>query len=218
MMKWFLCFLLVLFIQYSNGQNPLRFEYEVTDLMKVQHQLIPEKETLVFAGSSSFRMWDEMKDEFSEYNVINSGFGGSHMSDLLYYTGQLILKHDPAKVFVYEGDNDLESGKTPNQIIITTKELINKIKNHLPKTKIYLLSAKPSPSRWYLKESYEKLNDRFEMLANKQEGVYYVDVWDLMLTDAGKPFPGIFLEDSLHMNRKGYDLWAKEILKYLIDE
>jgi lysophospholipase L1-like esterase len=37
-----------------------------------------------------------------------------------------------------------------------------------------------------------------------------------MLNQQDQPIPEIFLEDSLHMNAKGYAIWKKEIEPHLI--
>ena len=31
----------------------------------------------------------------------------------------------------------------------------------------------------------------------------FIDVWDEMLTDDGKPNPDLYVDDGLHMNEKG---------------
>jgi lysophospholipase L1-like esterase len=214
-MKYFLIFLLVFYVQFVLAQDPLRFINEIEQLENIDHQLHPNKETIVFAGSSSFRMWRDIADYFPDYNIVNSGFGGSHMSDLLYFADQLIIKFKPDKVFIYEGDNDLESKKSPEEIITTTNNLINMIKMKLPGAEIFLLSAKPSPARWYLKKSYEMLNDKFIQLSLTHKNVHYVNVWDIMINSSGSPIKNIFIEDSLHMNKSGYELWANEIYKYI---
>jgi lysophospholipase L1-like esterase len=37
-----------------------------------------------------------------------------------------------------------------------------------------------------------------------------------MLNAAGEPMPQIFIADSLHMNAKGYAIWQKAIIPYLV--
>ncbi len=214
-MKWLGISILVFLFQFSFGQNPLRFEKEVNVLNGVQHHFDPNKTTEIFAGSSSIRKWHDVAGYFPDYNVVNSGFGGSQMSDLLYYLDAIVLKYSPDIVFIYEGDNDLAYGKTPEQILITAKVVIKRIKTNNSNTKIFLLSAKPSPSRWYLKEKYETLNQLYKNLATKQKDIIFVNIWNIMLNNSGKPKPNIFGGDSLHMNKTGYDLWGKEIRKYL---
>ena len=207
--------LMLLNISLSFGQDPLRFKEEVENIGQVEYELDTSKDVIVFTGSSSIRMWDDIQQYFPDHQVVKAGFGGSQMSDLLYYSDQLILKYAPDKVFIYEGDNDIAADKTPSEIITTTVELVEKIHSMLPLTEIVLISAKPSISRWHLKEKYEELNRRFEIYSSKKERVNYADVWTIMLNQNGSPKKTLFLSDSLHMNKKGYDLWAIKLAGFL---
>ncbi|MFX0558171.1 SGNH/GDSL hydrolase family protein [Maribacter sp. CXY002] len=189
------------------GQDPVPFLQEVTTLSK-KHDTIWDnsKNTIVFTGSSSIRMWKNLKESFPNHQILNTGFGGSQASDLLYHIEPLVLKYNPIKVFIYEGDNDIFAKKRPKEIIVTTQQIVAKIKAKNPHVKIMLISAKPSISRWNLKGKYKKLNRKFERMAKNDPILKYVDVWTPML-NGRKLKKDIFISDGLHMNQKGYDLW-----------
>lgn len=211
-------FLLTVFVGHSLaalGQDPLRFEEEVKQLTEKYAEVPPMEEMVVFTGSSSIKMWKDLQSYFPELPIINTGFGGSQTSDLIHYVDELIIQYQPKKVFIYEGDNDISAGKPASEIMDDMRELVGKIKTKLPETRIVLISAKPSISRWHLKESYEELNRHFEEYQQYHENVEYVDVWTPMLDSEGNPKAGIFLEDQLHMNQAGYDIWAEVIGKHL---
>lgn len=198
------------------GQDPLRFKKEVEALTQIQYDYdTVNKEVIVFTGSSSIRMWKDLQDYFPDHQIIRNGFGGSEMNDLLFYSDQLILKYRPDKVFIYEGDNDIAAGKTPSGIMSTTLALLERLEYHLDSVEVVLIAAKPSISRWSLKDKYNELNRRFEIYSSKKDNVYYADVWNIMLDENGKPKKELFLADSLHMNKLGYDLWATEIQKFM---
>ncbi|WP_297703463.1 GDSL-type esterase/lipase family protein [uncultured Eudoraea sp.] len=136
----------------SVAQDPSRFQEEVQAIQEKYETLWDStKETIVFTGSSSIRTWKNLQVIFPEYQIVNSGFGGSQATDLLAYTDELILRYNPKKVFIYEGDNDLNDHKKPKKIIYVTKEIIAKIRNYNPGTRIVIISAKPSLARWHLK-------------------------------------------------------------------
>ena len=166
------------------------------------------RETIVFTGSSSVRLWKNLEQSFPNHQIINSGFGGSQSTDLLYFLNDLVFAYNPKKVFIYEGDNDLWAKKRPNQVLDTTQEIIRRIKAHNPSTQIILIAAKPSISRWKIRGKYIRLNRKFKHLAKKDILLDYVDVWHPMLNNK-KLIPDIFIEDGLHMNQKGYDIWYK---------
>lgn len=197
------------------AQDPTRFQEQVDAYLA---ESVPAGgELIVFTGSSSVRMWRDLAADFPEQTVINRGFGGSQMSDLLHYADELILRHRPAKVFIYEGDNDIAAGKKAGRILRDAKKLRQRIHNALPDTELYFLAAKPSLARWELKEQYEELNGRLAQYAAKTDGVTFVDVWTPMLGADGRVLSDIFIDDGLHLNRKGYDIW-KEVIEPHVKE
>ncbi len=119
------CLVLCFITSMVCAQDPLRFKKEIEDLVATD-SAVKEEHLIIFAGSSSFRLWKEMTIDFKEYNVINRGFGGSEMSDLLYYADELILKHRPEKIFIYEGDNDLGAKRPVDTIIHNANLLVKK--------------------------------------------------------------------------------------------
>jgi lysophospholipase L1-like esterase len=201
---------------YAQGpQGPLRFKDEVAQLT-ANDKSLNKKDVILFTGSSSVRMWENVQSDFPNYNVVNRGFGGSQTSDLLYYFDQLILPYNPKKIFIYEGDNDLSAGKSPEQILSTMDSLITLIHEKVSKkVSVYVISAKPSLSRWELRDKYKELNKRMNELASSKKKVYFIDVWTPALDADGNVLKDIFLEDGLHMNEKGYAIWVSVIRKYL---
>ncbi len=198
-----------------SGQDPLRFENEIQSLIAGDTS-VGNQNLILFTGSSSIRFWSSLKQDFPEHNVVNRGFGGSEMKDLLYYAEPLILKHKPKKIFIYEGDNDINSGTTPEEILRTADEILKLIRARLPKrVEIIFISAKPSVARWQLKEPYQVFNSQLKEWTSKQKRVKFADVWTPMLNDKGEVRTDLFVEDNLHMNQKGYEIWTTVLRKYL---
>src|SRR5690554_1895974 len=196
------------------AQDPLRFEKQVADISE-KYANISKDDLILFTGSSSIRGWKDLPSYFPDHHLMNAGFGGSHASDLLYYLDELVIRYQPKKVFIYEGDNDITSGKSTEEIMNVTKEIVDKLKTSLPGVKIMLISAKPSISRWHLKDQYLDFNKHLKKYSRSTKNVKYVNIWDIMLGKDKKPRADIFLEDDLHMNKAGYDLWAKVVKKHL---
>ena len=189
------------------AQDPLRFQSQVENLLESK-QHTPGAH-IIFTGSSSIKMWETLSEDFPEYQVANKGFGGSHMSDLNYFLDDLVLSSAPCQVFIYEGDNDLNSGKSPDQIIEVAQSIIDQIYRADSTIDIVLIAAKPSVSRWHLREKYEALNMAFSSLAEENKRVTFADVWTPALDAEGEVLKDIFLSDNLHMNAKGYANWKK---------
>ncbi|MBX2917176.1 MAG: G-D-S-L family lipolytic protein [Cyclobacteriaceae bacterium] len=210
-----LCVVVLVLAFFSLGaQDPLRFEKEIEDLVATD-SLVNPKHLILFTGSSSIRMWHGLKESFPKHNVVNRGFGGSEMSDLLYYSKQLILKHKPKQIFIYEGDNDINAGRTAEQILANADSLIVTIRKALPKAKIVFIAAKPSAARWHLKPTYEDFNTKLEDWTKSRKRIYFADVWSPMLDENGDLLPGLLQEDNLHMTEKGYAIWTNVLNRFL---
>lgn len=214
-MKGLLLLLFFLAVNLLVAQDHIRFEEEVRAIGTRYDSLWdPSRETVVFTGSSSIRFWRDLPERFPEKQLVNSGFGGSQASDLLAYSGELILRYRPNLVVIYEGDNDIHDAKKPGDILKVMENIIARIRAQDPDTWIVLIGAKPSPVRWHLKRAYKKLNRKFSRLCKKDPALEYADVWKGML-DGRKVRTDLFLEDGLHMNEKGYDIWYHLIKAYI---
>lgn len=212
-----LVFLFLLFPLISNGQVDNKFTNEVKAITaKYDTIWDSSKETIIFTGSSSVRLWKGLEQSFAKHQIINTGFGGSQSSDLLHFINKLVLQYKPNKVFIYEGDNDLWDKKRPNAVIGTIEEIIRRIKATDETTQVILISAKPSISRWKIRGKYKRLNRKMERFTQNDPKVFFVDVWKPMLNNH-KLKTDIFIEDGLHMNQKGYDIWY-ETMKDLVNE
>lgn len=215
-MKYYV-YLPLLFLISSSlafAQDPTRFSDQVSQISK-DYPVSDYQSSVVFTGSSTIRMWKSLQQDFPMEKIVNTGFGGSQASDLLYYLDEVVLEYRPEKVFIYEGDNDLAAGKSTEEIITTYNLIVEQIRAELPDTEIILISAKPSLSRWELADSYLELNAAMKKYARVNKNVRYANLWNPMLTANKTPMEDIFLDDKLHMNAKGYAIWAKVLRKFL---
>lgn len=204
-------FLLCLGALPVSGQDAARFQAEVDQIEARMDSLWnPERPAVVFTGSSSIRMWSTLSEDFPQTQVLNTGFGGSQASDLLAYLEPLVLKYSPGKVFIYEGDNDLAEGKRPGRILKTQMDIAGRIWAQNPGTAIVWIAAKPSISRWKLRGKYRRYNRKLARTAAQDPRLSYVDVWTPMLVGR-RLNQTLFIEDGLHMNAAGYQLWQAAI-------
>ena len=200
---------------YSQNSHPARFESQVGSYEE-QDKLTPFPEgAVLFVGSSSVHMWKSINDDFPNVEVVNRGFGGSQFSDLLYYLDRLVTCYKPSKIFIYEGDNDINAGKHPREILEDAIEVRQRIARALPGTMVYFISAKPSVARWKLRKKYQQLNSSLTVYAGRTPQTGFVNVWDPALDENGEVMKDIFLEDNLHMNEKGYTIWQKAIEPFI---
>jgi lysophospholipase L1-like esterase len=187
-----------------------RWEKDIAAFEKQDKKTPPPKNAVLFAGSSSIRLWD-LKKSFPDLDVINRGFGGSQIADSTHFASRVILNVEPRVIILYAGDNDIAAGKTPDQVSENFQSFASLVHKELPKTRIIYISIKPSPKRRELKDKQQKANEQIEAWCKKNDYLMYVDVVKGMLGDDGKPRKELFVEDGLHLNEKGYELWASLI-------
>lgn len=213
--KIFCLTLMVLLTAAAVAQDPLRFEKEVNEMLATD-ATVKKENLILFTGSSSIRMWADLKDYFPDKNVLNRGFGGSETTDLIYYAGKLIVPYQPRQIFIYEGDNDLNSGKSPEEILASTEDLLRLIRKELPKkTPVYFITPKPSLARWEMKDKYLKYRQMLKAWCSKNKNVTCVDMWAALTDQNGDVLKDIFIEDGLHLNKQGYQIWSAMISKYV---
>ena len=177
----------------------------------------PPANAILFVGSSSFRKWTNVQEYFPGYTIINRGFGGSTLDDVMRYAKDIIYPYHPKQVVVYCGDNDLASNKkmTGKKVYKKFVRLYDMIRKRLGNVDIVFVSIKPSPSRESIMPEMEQANDLIRNFMAQRAHAAFVDVYHLMLTPEGRPIDNLFVGDKLHMNEKGYKLWQAAILPYL---
>lgn len=169
----------------------------------------PAKGGIVLIGSSSFTLWKSAAEDLAPLPIINRGFGGSTYPEVIHYIDRIVFPYEPSKVVVYcENDMFGQKEKSPEQTYDAYVELTRRIRAKLPNVKMYYVSMKPSPSRVHKQADVIKANKLIGEFVKKDKNHEYIDVWPVMMKD-GKPDGSIFLKDSLHMNREGYERWIK---------
>lgn len=188
-----------------------RSEKAIIKFEEADKQSFPGKGGIVMIGSSSFTMWRTSAEDLAPLHTINRGFGGNTLPEVIYYLDRTVFPYEPSKVVVYcENDMFGKKTKTPEQTRDAYVELTRQIREKFPKVKMYFVSLKPSPSRVHKQEDVIKTNQLIGDFVKKDKNHEYIDVWPVMMKD-GRPDGSIFLKDSLHMNREGYERWIKVI-------
>lgn len=214
----FASFLLIFISATVFAQQHPAFWNDIQKFKEADARSFPPKKAILFIGSSSFTKWTDVQSYFPKYKIINRGFGGSTLPDVIRYAGDIIFPYDPKQIVIYCGDNDAASSPTvsADTIYQRFRQLFSLIRSKLPKAAITYISIKPSPSREKLFPVMEKANWEIQQFLDHQKRASFVDVWHLMLDDYGRPRKELFGPDMLHMNKDGYAIWAKAIQPHLI--
>jgi len=216
-MKIFRPLILVSCILYACQSFAQPFIEDI-NAFKKQDQITPAPaNAILFIGSSSFTKWRDVGNYFPAYTIINRGFGGSSLPDVIRYAPDIIFAYHPKQVVIYCGDNDLASSDAiaADSVFERFKTLFELIRTSLPGENIVFVSIKPSPSRARLQTKMEQANLLIQTYLSINAHTGFVDVYHKMLNADGSTMTDIFVEDKLHMNAKGYAIWQKAIEPYL---
>jgi lysophospholipase L1-like esterase len=143
--------------------------------------------------------------------VLNRGFGGSVLSDVLVFANRIVVPYKPRVVVLYAGDNDLAAGRTPAQVFADFKEFVAIVHRDLPNTRVAFIAIKPSILRENIIDKIRATNQLIRDYIATDPRLAYVDVFTPMLNSSSHPRRELFLEDGLHMNAKGYAIWRDRV-------
>lgn len=177
---------------------------------------MPKPNGILFVGSSSIRLWDDLETRFADKPIIKRGVGGSLITQWVkYYSPFLIYPYQPKKIFIYVGENDIAAGASADSVYNQAVTLLGMITEHLPNTEVYFMSMKQSPSR---AKTYGETLKADKMIADyvkDKKHLHYIDVNSVLFTPAGEPDSTLFKADLLHLKPVGYDRWEKVLKKYV---
>ncbi|MFO1483350.1 MAG: GDSL-type esterase/lipase family protein [Verrucomicrobiaceae bacterium] len=218
--------LLVLFALFVASQafalppaDPARFEKAVQAFEAADAAKAPPKDVTLFVGASNIRRWESLSKRFSKTPVLNRGFGGSQISDVVHFADRVVIKYHPKQIYLNAGGNDLHAGRTPEEVLAAFEAFATKVRTGLPKTKLAFISIPTAPSRWDEVELVKKTNGLISAYCAKN-GVDFINIFPLLLGSDGKPRPELYVEDKLHFSEAGYDIvtsairWQKDILAF----
>lgn len=194
---------------------PDKWTAQIDAFTKADAVKAPAHGSVVFIGSSSILKWTTVAADFPFTTVLNRGFGGSELSDTVFYADRIVIPYAPRTVVVYSGENDLQAGKSAEALLADFQAFCAKVHPALPKTQIIFLAVKESPSRAKIREKVLLANKLIAAECAKDSRRTFVDVATPMLDDQGKTRPELFQADMLHMKPAGYAIWTKVLTPYL---
>ena len=176
------------------------------------------KAELAFIGDSITQGWEGRGKQtwekyYSHRNPINLGFSGDRTEHVIYRLNKGNLNNIKPKVAVIMiGTNNTgHLDQDPDQVAEGVKEILNVVHTRSPKTKILLLGVFPRGAhKWDSKRiNNESINQRIRRFADN-ESIHYMDIGHKFLDPDGH-LPTSIMPDRLHLNEKGYQIWAESI-------
>lgn len=204
------------------SDDPLVWQSTVSELLNKTEVSNPPEDSVLFVGSSSIRFWDTLEQDMAPLPVIQHGFGGAKIFDVVFFAEELITRWQPDKVVIFVGSNDINASDehqfAPTHIAEQLKELLTIIFAAKPDTEVFYLSITPTLYSWDKWESVQQANRMAEQVCESFDQVTFIDTTDLFLNEEGSPDKSLFIFDGLHLNQNGYALWTQRIKPYLLED
>lgn len=188
-----------------------RWDERVAAFERADGEDPPSPGAVVFIGSSSVVRWGTVGEDMAPLPAINRGFGGSATRQATHYVDRLVLPYDPRAVVLYEGDNDIAFGITADCVLRDMEAFVASVHRGRPGLPVYVLAVKPSLARAHLWEEYLRANQLITAWAERTPGVTFIDVATPMFGEDGRLREDLFVEDGLHMNAQGYEVWTDAV-------
>jgi lysophospholipase L1-like esterase len=205
-------------MQQVQAQNAPAFWQDIVSFKKKDSAQMPPTNAILFVGSSSFTKWQDVQNYFPGYTIVNRGFGGSILLDVIRYTYDIIIPYHPKQVVIYCGENDLASADSIPvvEVVNRFKTLFSMIRTNLPEANITFVSIKPSPVRASIQGKVINANGQIKSFIAAQKNANFINVYEPMLDANGQMREELYVGDRLHMKPAGYAIWQKAILPYLL--
>jgi lysophospholipase L1-like esterase len=187
--------------------DPSRWEDTIKQFEAADAATPPPKGGVLLVGGSNARRWTDVGEYFPQHRVINRGFGGARLTDVLHYTDRIVLPYAPKTILLNAGGNDLSAGKTPEQIRDDARAFITKVHADLPETRIYCIGLPPVRRASTTPEGFNTirtLNALLADVARAEKNVGFIDLFPAFLDDKGQHRAELFVEDGTHFNADGY--------------
>jgi lysophospholipase L1-like esterase len=192
--------------------EPAYFAGDIAAFAVADRDHPPPERPIIFVGSSSVRLWSTLQADMAPLPVLNRGFGGAQLSQVVYYVDQTVIHYRPRAVVLYAGDNDLDgrlrTGKTPEDVAREFRMFVTRVETAVPDARIYYLSMKPSRERWIDWPQEQRGNTLIAKICASDPRLTYIDVATPMLAAGTPPPTELFMPDGMHPSPKGYALWT----------
>ena len=192
------------------------FDAEIAAFEAQDKATPPPANGILFTGSSSIRLWSGLAEAFPGKPVIQRGFGGSTLSDVIRYMPRVILPYKPKQIVLYAGDNDIgQNNRTARELYSQFVSFFSVVRKQLPATTITYIAVKPSPARKQFMAVQAEANNLIKQYLAGQKNTSFADVYTPTLGADGQPRAELFQADGLHLNAQGYAVWQPIIAPLL---
>jgi lysophospholipase L1-like esterase len=194
-----------------------KWEEEIVQLEKLDSQQIDPDRAILFVGSSSIRRWESMAQDMAPWPTVRRGYGGAKFTDLVIFVERIVAKHNYRALVVFVG-NDITGGKedrTPEEVLELFQLLVKLVRKTHPDQPIFFVAITPNSKRFQVWPTVNAANQLIKQYTETDPLLHFIDTVDSYLGKDGKPRDELFVEDKLHQNQAGYQIWSSIIKSQL---
>jgi hypothetical protein len=215
-----ICFILLSCSPVRKYQSLPEVKFWEKDIEKFEQLDKSEKypdDAILFAGSSSIRLWASLEEDMSPYHVIQRGYGGAKLSDFAVYAQRIFNPHKCKAIVIFVANDITGTGqdKTPEEVATLFRNVLRTIRKLHPATPVFWIEITPTASRWKVWPEIQKANSLIKKICDNQKNTYFITTYYAFLTEKGLPNNELFRDDKLHLTEKGYAVWTEIIKKEL---
>jgi hypothetical protein len=203
--------------KYQSLPDVLAWENDIQKFEQLDKSENYSPDAIIFAGSSSIKLWSTLENDMSPYPVIQRGYGGARLSDFAVYAGRIFSPH-PCRGIVIFIANDItgsEADKTPEEVAKLSRNVLKTIRKTHPDTPVFWIAITPTAARWSVWNKIQMANARIQDVCEHQPNTWFIQTDYAFLNENGKPRTELFIEDKLHLNQQGYAIWTEIVKKEL---
>jgi lysophospholipase L1-like esterase len=182
---------------------------------------------LLFIGDSITQGWEGPGKEvwekyYGKRHAVNLGIGGDRTQHVLWRLDHGNLDGIRPKLAVLMIGTNNSRNNTSEQIADGVKAIVEKLRTKLPRTKILILGIFPRGKD--SSDPKRKVNEGVNsLIAQVEDGknVFFLDIGNRFLSANGKLTTDAMTPDLVHLNPKGYEIWAEStepMIKKLMGE
>jgi lysophospholipase L1-like esterase len=207
-------------IQKARSDDPLVWESAIRELEADTAGRYAPGQGVVFIGSSSIRLWKTLEEDMSPIPVIQHGFGGAKLNDVVHYADRLVSAYQPMAVVVFAGTNDIDPSvsKSPEALLASYQAFVSRVRSQQPDLPIFYIGITPSPRRWSVWPIAQATNQLIERWSADDPNLHFIDTSTALMDDTREPDADNYVFDGLHLSKRGYAIWRGIIRERVLAE
>jgi len=223
--RFYISFLLIFLLsccplkEYRELPEVTNWEKEIEKFEKLDQTEHYPDDAVIFAGSSSIRLWSTLANDMAPYSVIQRGYGGAKLSDYAVYADRIFSPHKCSAMVLFIA-NDITGGtndKSPEEVRKLFSIIHKKFRRDHPGIPVFYIEVTPTRSRWKAWPQISQGNELVKEWCVDHRKTFFIGTDTAFLNSSGEPKEELFISDKLHLNEDGYRVWTN-IIKGELDK